>query len=379
MTGSVWLLVAPGSAPDNHTRHMRLAMARRIAALRGDRFGGVRVMSSSGIAPARVSAIGLEPIDTPYFVPEDCLDAAQAAAAGIVSADDLFGGVVPQTFVAGKAVAHPLVSDDAARPAGWQPGMRQDVLRLTLPGYAAFSRDDAMQAVRRLIGDGAVRIKRVLGIGGRGQWRIARLEEARSVIDSIAGEEIDTHGLVLERHLESIETYSVGTARIGRHEVCYHGTQRLVRARDGTEVYGGSTLHLHRGPLDALQEVALSEPVRHAVQQACSFDRLVRETYPGAYGSRRNYDVACGHDGNGRRHCGVLEQSWRFGGASPAEILAMEAFAADPVLATLTASTHERHTPGDTPPRGALVYWNDPTEPEGPVLKYAQVHDADTA
>ena len=47
---------------------------------------------------------------------------------------------------------------------------------------------------------------------------------------------------------------------------------------------------------------------------------------PGFFASRRNYDVAQGVDAAGRRRSGVLEQSWRLGGASGAEIAALEAF-----------------------------------------------------
>ena len=44
------------------------------------------------------------------------------------------------------------------------------------------------------------------------------------------------------------------------------------------------------------------------------------------FASRRNYDVVAGLDARGQRRCGVLEQSWRVGGASPAELVALAAF-----------------------------------------------------
>ena len=42
--------------------------------------------------------------------------------------------------------------------------------------------------------------------------------------------------------------------------------------------------------------------------------------FPGLFASRCNYDVVTGADGVGKHHSGVLEQSWRAGGASGAEI-----------------------------------------------------------
>ena len=314
MTREVRVLALPGKPPDAHTRHMRLAMAARIARLRGERFGGIAALTEAS-AVSRGAAT--------YWVPDDCLDTSQAADAGVRGEDDLFGGVVPHAFVSGKAIAHPLVSDDAARPPGWNAHFGASVEAMTLPGYAAFDRADADAAVDRLLAGGAVRIKRVLGIGGRGQWVARSCGDASAALGALDADELRMHGVVIERQLETIETYSVGSAHIGVHRVCYHGTQRLVRGRDGVEVYGGSTLHLRRGGLDDLLAATLPARVATAVRLAHAFDRAVSAAYPGFLGSRRNYDVAWGQDGDGREYSGVLEQSWRFGGASPAEILAM--------------------------------------------------------
>jgi hypothetical protein len=90
--------------------------------------------------------------------------------------------------------------------------------------------------------------------------------------------------------------------------------------------------------------------------------------------SRRNYDVAQGLDAAGRRRSGVLEQSWRVGGASGAEIAALEAFRADPALRLVRASTHEVYGEGAAPPPpGAAVYYRGTDEQVGPLAKYALV------
>jgi hypothetical protein len=65
--------------------------------------------------------------------------------------------------------------------------------------------------------------------------------------------------------------------------------------------------------------------VRLAIQQAQVFDRA-DEAYPGFYASRRNYDIAQGLDSDGKPRSGVLEQSWRMGGASSAEMAALQSF-----------------------------------------------------
>ena len=63
-----------------------------------------------------------------YAVPNDTLDSLERAhALGIRGEDDLYGGVVPQPFVATKVITHPLVAPDAAAPVGWQPAFAERV------------------------------------------------------------------------------------------------------------------------------------------------------------------------------------------------------------------------------------------------------------
>ena len=98
------------------------------------------------------------------------------------------------------------------------------------------------------------------------------------------------------------------------------------------------------------------------------------ECFPGMFASRRNYDVIQGTDAAGRRRSGVLEQSWRVGGASGAEIAALEAFRAEPALRAVRASTVEDYgEAAPPPPPGATVYFRGVDERVGPITKYATV------
>jgi hypothetical protein len=67
----------------------------------------------------------------------------------------------------------------------------------------------------------------------------------------------------------------------------------------------------------------------------------------------------------------VLEQSWRAGGASGAEIAALEAFRADPSLRIVRATTREVY--GDAPevPANAVVYFSGVDEHVGRLTKFA--------
>jgi uncharacterized protein DUF3182 len=107
------------------------------------------------------------------------------------------------------------------------------------------------------------------------------------------------------------------------------------------------------------------------VAQARVYDAAAMEHFPGLFASRRNYDVARGLDARGRRRSGVLEQSWRLGGASGAEVAALEAFRAAPALRAVRAATVEIYGEGTAPPPGATVYFHAVDGRDGPLLKYA--------
>ena len=93
----------------------------------------------------------------------------------------------------------------------------------------------------------------------------------------------------------------------------------------------------------------LAGEVRMAAEQALAYHRAALLFFPGMFASRCNYDVAQGIDDGGQWRSGVLEQSWRIGGASGAEVGALHALQDDPELRMVRASTHEVY--GDEAPR----------------------------
>ena len=95
--------------------------------------------------------------------------------------------------------------------------------------------------------------------------------------------------------------------------------------------------------------------------------------------SRRNYDVLHGRDARGRWHCGVLEQSWRIGGASGPEVAALEAFRADPLLRAVRAHSTERYGAHAAPPPGAIVHFHGVDPVAGPLVKYTMVEPHELA
>ena len=307
-----------------------------------------------------------------FYVPDDTLTAVQARRLGVSDMHDLLGGVVPHAFVATKVVTHPLVGRDAAAPDGWNRQLGQALVAATVPGYSAFAFEDACTAYARLAAGGPVRFKLPTGVGGLGQRLLADAVQLHEALHEIGPDYLATHGVVLERHLERPVTFSVGQVHCAGMCIAYYGTQTTVKDRQGSEAYGGSDLLVVRGTLSDLLDGELAPDHRDVVAKAHVYDRFIAQAYPDFYASRRNYDVIAGSDRDGIRCSGVLEQSWRVGGATPAELAAIDAFARDPALRSVAASTREQYALVAPPPHAQVYYAGDDAR-VGPLTKYRTV------
>ena len=101
------------------------------------------------------------------------------------------------------------------------------------------------------------------------------------------------------------------------------------------------------------------------------------EEFHGFAASCRNYDVGQGIGADGRRRSGVLEASWRVGGASAAEEMALAAFARDPSLQIVRASHVEEYGKGRRAPTDAIVNFQGEDPEAGPLLRYTIVKPED--
>lgn len=344
-----------------HESVTRAGIAHRLASLQGYDFAGEYEPSAAYPGPV-------------YFVPEDTLIGVRAARAlGIRSERNLYGGVAPHPFIATKSISHPLVAPDASAPQGWSAAFGYRVRDVVLPGFTAFTREDARRAGELLLRDGPLRVKSALGTGGLGQTIVTESEALEEVMGGLDADALARCGVVLEPNLENVTTYSVGQVRVGDLVVSYCGTQQTTVSNRGETVYGGSDLAVVRGGFDVLLKLALPPEFRLAVAQACTYDAAALECFAGLFASRRNYDVVRGDDARGRTLAGVLEQSWRVGGSSTAEIGALELFRADPALPAARASCTELYGDAPAPPPGATVYFRDVDPSVGMLTKYALV------
>lgn len=348
----------PASNPDGHESSSQNCIAQRVAALLGYAWGGEYDAATRYELPL-------------YFVPRETLADAAAARIGVHGEHDLFGGVVPHPYVASKVITHPLPDAASAAPPDWLPAFGHQVRDVVLPGYSAFTREDALAAGRLLLSDGAVRIKLACGIGGSDQSVAADGAELERQIAALDQAQLQAGGVVLERNLNDVVTHSVGQVRIGRQVASYCGIQHVTRNNAGREVYGGSDLLVANGDFEALLALPHAPEVSTAVAQACAYHRTALACFPGLLASRCNYDVAQGADDGGVWRSGVLEQSWRIGGATGAELAALAAFQADPGLRAVRASTTEIYG-GAEPPADADVYFHGIDRHVGAITKYTR-------
>ncbi|MEO4013357.1 MULTISPECIES: DUF3182 family protein [Pseudomonas] len=360
------LVVAHSVRPEAplHEVETNRALARWLAQILGLKFGG-------SYDPELHNGRDL------YLLPTQTLvGVAAARQLGVKGPEDLWGGYVEHDFICTKAISHGLRNKNAHAPEGWSPLFSERVRSVVLDGLSVFSMDDARPAAEHLLYTGPIRIKPIHACAGRGQEVIKNLDQFDAILARPDANALFTEGVVLEQDLDQVITHSVGQSFIGDQVLSYCGDQYLTEDGQGEQVYGGSNLLVVRGDYDDLLALELPDDVRLAIRQAQVFDRAADEAYPGFYASRRNYDIAQGVDSNGKQRSGVLEQSWRMGGASSAEVAALQSFVNDPGMRAIRVSSVETYI--DQPlPADAIEVYRGPAQSSDFLLKYVTVKSYD--
>lgn len=280
-----------------------------------------------------------------YYLPVRTLTLEQARSLGIEGPADLYGGVVPYEFLAYKCVTHPLPQADMVRPQGWNDELSLSLRHDVLPGFSVFSAEDALRTMSLLdqAGQAGIRVKLAVANAGKGQSVVYSRHELEELLALPAWKDQLAHGLVLEENLPQSHTFSVGQTQIGDLLLSYIGQQHQTLNHAGESVYGGTTLLAARGGFDQLFQLKAVERAHYLIDVALDYEKRISAAYPQFYASRRNYDVILGRNGRGEYKAGVLEHSWRCGGASVAEILALRTLQRHPERTHTHAWTRERY------------------------------------
>ena len=344
-----------------HELAAQRGVAERLAALLGCRFAG----DADPAAPS--ASIG-------YAVPNDTLTSIEDARRwGIRSEADLFGGVVP--FPSSPPRPSRIRSSSPMRrrrPDGARE-FAERVAQVVLPGCRPSRSTMRARAGRALLRDGPVRLKLASGIGGAGQSVARRRGAARRAARGARRGRVAraTASCSSATWAMRAPTASASCASAGL-TASYFGTQRTDKNRHGDEVYGGSTLDLVRGGLDAARAAGRRRrgaPRRRAGARPTTRRRFA--CFAGMFASRCNYDVVQGRDASGRRSPACSSSRGASAARAAPRWRRCEALSRDPRAAVVRASTVEVLRRGPPCRRARRSTSSGVDEHVGPITKYA--------
>lgn len=314
----------------------------------------------------------LDPNDC-YYLPSHTLLLQEADALGIKSLHDLYGGVVPYAFLLNKTLSHPIHHPSMNSPEGWNNDLALSLKPFVLAGYSAFNTQDALWTAEGMIHDGPLRIKLANADAGRGQWIVSNHEEVVDLLNQAQYQPFFEQGVIFEEALYNTVTFSIGQTEIGNQTISYCGEQEVAMDLKDKPAYGGSTISVVRGGYDQLDTALIFDQHKEALRLVQQYERHIFNAFPQIYASRRNYDVLQGTNANGHKRLSVIDHSWELGGASMAEVLALEVFAADSSLHRIRTWTKERYvSDANAVERSDQIYCEAP-EQTGWLVKSAGV------
>lgn len=285
-----------------------------------------------------------------YHIPSKPISSADAEKYGIKSSEDIFGGVVEDLLHANKGILHTTLSNTSLHPSGYSQDFPKLIRNAVLPGYTAFSKAEAVEIMKCMNkhGTGSVRLKDPLESDASGQYVITNTIELDNVLSKYSDKNIFENGLVLEANINEAVTLSVGLIIFGNQEYSYFGKQKSV-FHNGRSKYGGTEIAMFRGNFNNLiNRVDTGSNLHIAISQTSTvFD---------AFGtldpilSRANFDVVQGFNNKGEFLSGVTDQSFRLGGASPAEVLAISKLNSDKNIECVNAEVDLIYDPTSKPP-----------------------------
>jgi len=253
-----------------------------------------------------------------FFVPSKTLPKKAAHALGITTVHDFYGGAVEDLLHVSKSALHSRIRKDSNQPLAYSEKFAAQVADVVLPGFTFFGVDEGFDE-----SDGA------------GQDLVTSIGHLRSLLGSLDPYFVSQNGMVLEVNLEDARTTSAGIFYLGGELYSQLARQKDIKM-NGRTLYGGAVMRICRGGFDSLSRCSRGDNHSGLVIEQAGiihermglFDPLV---------SRASYDVLQGITSQGEFLSGVTDITYRLGGSSPAEVLALDYFRQNPDIVFIDA------------------------------------------
>lgn len=258
-------------------------------------------------------------------------------------------------------------------PPAWNRPFAATTEDTGLPGFTVFSEQDAHHALERLLDEGHVaRGKRAAAAGGNDQFLLETPNDLKRVWDRVSTDELQKLGLVVEANMRpGFNVIAAGQTLLNGIQVSFAGSVRELPAQADQRYFGGTDVVLTRGGFDSLTPYFRNDnETLNAIQKIAGFHNNARQ-HLGLIASRSAYTVLSGTAHNDKNYSGVLEQSWRIGGSSGPEILAIQAFQDDPSLQAVNGVSRNLLGADATAPPNARVHYRGDDSFYGPVTVYS--------
>lgn len=279
-------------------------------------------------------------LDAAFWVPHAPMTPEEAGALGITSKEQIFGAVV-EPLHAQKSVFHCPLPRATYVPAHFPLDFSRSVQVISAPGYTAFTPQDALLAFESLLQQGhSPRFKNPTATAGLGQRVASNRQEAEAVIAAISGDVFRRFGVVIEANIPisvgQPHAFSSGWIELGGEEYTYVGTQ----SQGEKNIYTGTRLHMVRG-----HEPPYVPDIPNAVTDHTTYLLGLLGLLDGLQiATRCNFNfVKSMHD-----EVFAVEPTFRIGGATGAELLAIGYLKDHPEEDQVVASTrfvYDQHEP----------------------------------
>ena len=260
-----------------------------------------------------------------YFLPTP-ITQEQGEKHGIQSADDFYGAMVDHLQHADKGQLHEIVPEADNVPAHYSAEFARAVREVVLPGYTAYSKEDAIKAYLKLkkeLPDGdKIRLKDPSASDCDRQFVLESEAHLRAILDRIFHPFPFENGLVLEQNLNDVSTTTGGKVRVNGSTYQFIGNQvetSIPNPEGGTKtVYGGGDLLITNGFLP--QEMLSSNQQELTLRLGHTYDAYANLA---PHVSRISFDMVSGLDSHGNEVQGITDPTMRVGGNDPSVIESM--------------------------------------------------------